>query len=696
MSPSNSPRDKAIALRTSQRLPRSCTSCRKRRVKCTQTIPCGPCVAAKQAHLCKRETVIWKGRLAVATDEMDRTQPPDYGALLVENSALKERIMQLEAHSALGSDALHSSSPNAGVLPERQPGNNLTAEEFVETEKVRADDFEILENTLEKLHDSRANSTVLDPVINDDFYKTLSILPTETSSRSIVGFSVSTLGWIHCAIRADKFLQEHESFWNALNGGDYSVLGNHQWMAIYLSILTTGAQFMDQISAPTNNSSRARQWYDHTLEQLYKSRFLDEPRLETVQTFAILTLSFRQYDGYEKEWMMLGVAINAARCIKMHRLGSERLFAPSAAARPEWSTRAGRELGRRLWWTLVICDWLGPLTRPPSISPVSFDCLLTTGQTDYTVCSETIADEQLPSPLHHHIATAKLAYVFYYFVKSTRDRSVKRIVRAVEEIQSTWDGLPNCLLDDAASARDHARQAPWIAFQQYMIVLGFQLAQLMLCRTMWERWLSGDETEGVAWLHSVAINAASGILNHAGAKVPALYRKSWTVSAAIVSAGVMFALDLLCCPQSTSEDAVFERRNSLLGCLDYLTQLPPNTNIDKAINIITNILHLHSSSALPVVQDMATLQHVLCQLQHKGIANDIATKGLPPSVLYNTSVNPSGVPERDHVGGSGWAGESISPPDIFQSIDFLDPAIAQDFSWASLGFDFSSQWITEE
>jgi hypothetical protein len=321
-----------------------------------------------------------------ATDEMDRAQPPDYGALLVENSALKERIMQLEAHSALGSDALHNST-STEPTPERKAANSLATEDFVETEKVRADDFEILENTLEKLHDSRVNPTVPGPVINDDTYETLSILPTETASRSIVGFSVSTLGWIHCAIRADKFLQEHDSFWNALNEGDYSVLGNHQWMAVYLSILTvsppipmrnvtsknilkqwikTGAQFMehepalgalDQIVAPTDDSLRARQWYDHALEQLYKSRFLVDPRLETVQTIAILTLSFREYDGYEKEWMMLGVAVNAARCIKMHRLGSEKLFAPSAAARPEWSTRAGRELGRHLWWTLVICDW---------------------------------------------------------------------------------------------------------------------------------------------------------------------------------------------------------------------------------------------------------------------------------------------------------------------------------------------------
>lgn len=108
---------------------------------------------------------------------------------------------------------------------------------------------------------------------------------------------------------------------------------------------------------PVDAVPLAKRCYDHALEQLHESNFLDEPRLETVQTIAILTLSFRSYDGDEKEWLLLGVAINAARCIKMNRLGSETSYAYTAAERPEWSTASGRELGRRLWWTLVICDW---------------------------------------------------------------------------------------------------------------------------------------------------------------------------------------------------------------------------------------------------------------------------------------------------------------------------------------------------
>lgn len=146
---------------------------------------------------------------------------------------------------------------------------------------------------------------------------------------------------------------------------------------------------------------------------------------------------------------------------------------------------------------------------------------------NYDICGDTIPENQSPSPLHHHMVTAKLAYVFYYFVKSDRDRSPRNIAKAVKEIESTWERLPLFFRTNPPSMIPFDHEPDWIPFQQYMIVFGFHFSKLMLCRPMFERWLSGDTSEDVTWLHAVAIDSASGIIMHAKSSAPAFFKRGW-------------------------------------------------------------------------------------------------------------------------------------------------------------------------
>lgn len=101
----------------------------------------------------------------------------------------------------------------------------------------------------------------------------------------------------------------------------------------------------------------ARIWYDAAMRELQLSQFLGKPSLSTVQTLAILVILHRNFGEADREYFLLGIAINVSRTLGMDRLGSEACFPRELTNRREWSTRSGRELGRRLWWTLVICDW---------------------------------------------------------------------------------------------------------------------------------------------------------------------------------------------------------------------------------------------------------------------------------------------------------------------------------------------------
>jgi hypothetical protein len=49
----------------SQRMPLRCTECARRRVRCDKKAPCSQCIQKDRAHLCAREVVRVRGKLAV-------------------------------------------------------------------------------------------------------------------------------------------------------------------------------------------------------------------------------------------------------------------------------------------------------------------------------------------------------------------------------------------------------------------------------------------------------------------------------------------------------------------------------------------------------------------------------------------------------------------------------------------------------
>lgn len=82
---------------------------------------------------------------------------------------------------------------------------------------------------------------VQNPASENDLLETLRSVPDKPTSTRIVEFSLEMCGWIHCALRADQFLVEHEAFQNALLGGTLGVLWDYKWMAMYFSVLTVRA-----------------------------------------------------------------------------------------------------------------------------------------------------------------------------------------------------------------------------------------------------------------------------------------------------------------------------------------------------------------------------------------------------------------------------------------------------------------------
>ncbi|KAJ5701952.1 hypothetical protein N7488_009500 [Penicillium malachiteum] len=224
----------------------------------------------------------------------------------------------------------------------------------------------------------------------------LMLIPDRNSGQQIVNFALTNLSWIHCAIRTKVFQHEHDAFWESIGkGNDTASANDHGWLSIYFSLLTVGLLYMDpeerpilpRINAFEENAAQsdmesergrhiAQMWYEAAIKELEDSNPLTRADLKTVQTVAILTLAHTHFGQMEQEYLLLGLATNTARALDMHLLASEDRFSQRLAMQPNWGTPENRHLGRRLWWTLVICDWLGMFTRPSSISPSSFNTTL--------------------------------------------------------------------------------------------------------------------------------------------------------------------------------------------------------------------------------------------------------------------------------------------------------------------------------
>lgn len=110
-------------------------------------------------------------------------------------------------------------------------------------------------------------------------------------------------------------------------------------------------------SAANEYQAVARAWYEAAFKELNHADFLGDPTVCTVQTLAVLPLIHRNLGEVEREYSLLAVAINTARALQMDLLGREGSPLPTPLIILYWKDRSNRELGRRLWWTLVICDW---------------------------------------------------------------------------------------------------------------------------------------------------------------------------------------------------------------------------------------------------------------------------------------------------------------------------------------------------
>ncbi|KAG9495275.1 hypothetical protein J7337_013511 [Fusarium musae] len=188
------------------------------------------------------------------------------------------------------------------------------------------------------------------------------------------------------------------------------------------------------------------------------------------------------------------------------------------------------EAERRLWWTLVICEWLNLTHESPVIDESDFSIPLPS-------VSHREAQDTLVDPAHYHIFMARTSQVIYKFrislkygVKSLKN-AIDIVKTADEGLASIIDSLPSHLQPESdavtdAEIQDLESTQPWIKWQRYDLTLVLLHLRMHINRVLQKQWLSSPEE--YHWARTVSVTSAMSLIwiNRSWDQ-PASTRKQW-------------------------------------------------------------------------------------------------------------------------------------------------------------------------
>lgn len=178
-----------------------------------------------------------------------------------------------------------------------------------------------------------------------------------------------------------------------------------------------------------------------------------------------------------------------------------------------------QELSRRVWWTLVICEWLQRPARPACIREadfqVNFPTLTDDDELDLQASSSR--NDARPHPIQYHNAMIRLAYEYHRFASRLSgvagNASVLEdfVLQSDESLARIIDELPPHLtmfghIDDQYVGQ----HLPWVRWQRESFILALLFYRLTINRVLQYQWLDRKMTSSRAG--AVCLNSAKALI----------------------------------------------------------------------------------------------------------------------------------------------------------------------------------------
>jgi hypothetical protein len=746
-------------VRKSQRVPKTCISCARKKIKCNKVIPCKPCIERGEAHLCAREVVLVKGLIHNMDNANEANIPPNFlskmrrlesenSELLKQVSSLQQLVVKLRLENkannvkpnqkstdfSSSAESPESASAMSPFSPTDSSVNNYAnALQYLTIGIIEEVDGEIKDgeppSRLRKMNRQSYDQNMIPvfsrkpldkkdalpscpscsigemshcfaarlPFANSSDQKILLSLAfdlpeiTRSQSSMIVQYSLECLNFLHNAVHPPSFYLEHEYFWDSNQPKKLShefdrVRGQYLWASIWYAILCLGMFYADDnLKQNLKMDDRAFRVLPHmlfaaSLECLHRGELYKYPDIRSVQVFCILGPCFQALSGVNMRNSLLNTMVYIAQRLNLDKIDTEDnlgLISRSDFGDLDSSTRfLDRELGRRIWWSVIDFDWMDNTGRESIIKPFSFTTILPGNYNDDDLM-EYIDENynqslvQTPTPYSPNVCTVSTYHIYmsqlaiikrkYYFDIDPQRLHLENLIAANEQLDKLAGSLPALLKNNTQKFiyGDHNSQA--LSLQRYLIHIATDFERLTINRTMA---VCVPKAEWNKSSRQICIDSAKRLLINCSLNVPLIFKKHPSVIGNGIAAAVYLLLDMM--DSDVTNKRQFNNNlqliEKLITVLELLQKVDPQAR--RGIGIIRKLI----TGALIKAEEDEKIKH--SNLKKKRQHDQQQSESAPSlydiiqrlTILPKVSTAPpksTGTPDINNAGAHGGSNRSF-------------------------------------
>ncbi|KAL5601113.1 hypothetical protein BROUX41_005927 [Berkeleyomyces rouxiae] len=351
--------------RVSQRASRSCTECKRRKIRCDKTVPCNQCLRAKAPGKCRIEMVELTTKYTKSRQEIEflhqlkmaltATTLVDAEELITARLTLletgqepvKARKSMFEGSSEYFNDVL----------------NDQHADETFDTAK-----------TLMRLGRGYPNPVAaMDQVVpvDSDFNMTiLNSVPDLVTARKLVSYYLEHLSWHHAVLHHGEFLAQCEAYWAS------GSMVTSQWACVYFAVLSASAYNLpERLYAMNDTRVILRQnsefWYNQMFLALFRTDYTVNHSAFTLQAIIISCMVAHPLGQAVRQMVLLSSSLRIAQCLDYAAHTPSKIATENGMT--DLSKKITEEVQRRIWWQILVQDYfLVPMAGSYGVSPNHF------------------------------------------------------------------------------------------------------------------------------------------------------------------------------------------------------------------------------------------------------------------------------------------------------------------------------------
>ncbi|ORY78897.1 hypothetical protein BCR35DRAFT_304925 [Leucosporidium creatinivorum] len=604
------------APRVSQRAPSSCTFCYRRKIKCTKVFPCQPCIQRGIADKCEVEPVVVRGSLVVPAPAPKRVLNAE--ELQLENTALHRKLRQQERLIAsLQRDLLPKSEGNQDVPPTPLASGSRPLEPAAQEREnaIVGADLELLGMANVPHEPTQPSSSLArraplpswqppwiatNPLYLPQF---LAAVPSIEQSTYLVEAHINILSYVHAVIHGPTFRIEHKRWIEALKKGEEAEV-KWDWLALYFAIIASALYTVDDSYALSIGftieqiASLPRTWFDLAVDALQRCDYLSNPTITALQAICVFPMIGYTFGASAYIRGLLHSANHSAQMLHFHLLGPETRDSPLAG-------QTYRELGRRIWACLVIGEWMTLVYTETSMlaHPMARSCLPSNINDEQLSDSRRIKPLPLSTPtLVSHLLSMSLAAEIcksfadqFHSVAATGDLD-KQYAIVVEHDRQLLKVLDFCPALKPSDEPYPTTVDPTTPFDYIPWSRHLWATMVPPGRIRWYRHFLGRSFSDPRFsdARQICLEAARMLIKERKRPVPAMFKKSWHVSAHTVLSGMVLATEYV--HGSSDSDTRRLLRAEILEVVDLLRRdvLDSggglNTILPRGIQLITHLI----------------------------------------------------------------------------------------------------------